>query len=47
MPQYLTLPEAKFQFTLPRGERLDFSLDSSTFLLFQFTLPRGERRYSR
>ena len=34
----------RFQFTLPRGERLRTNISLSEASLFQFTLPRGERR---
>ena len=33
-----------FQFTLPCGERLSISFNSSLYILFQFTLPCGERQ---
>ena len=35
-----------FQFTLPCGERLSISFNSSLYILFQFTLPCGERPVS-
>ena len=34
----------EFQFTLPRGERLQTQVKSMIVSMFQFTLPRGERR---
>ena len=34
---------AKFQFTLPRGERLSYRRFHTYTSKFQFTLPRGER----
>ena len=36
-----------FQFTLPRGERLEDKLMQLIAQEFQFTLPRGERPYTR
>ena len=35
---------AKFQFTLPRGERLSYRRFHTYTSKFQFTLPRGERQ---
>ena len=36
--------KVKFQFALPRGERLNAPQAALFDLLFQFALPRGERR---
>ena len=40
----LTLRPSRFQFTLPRGERLEKLRALGFDLAFQFTLPRGERQ---